>query len=156
MNRLRNFDNESRFEKKTLVKSGVAVSLLATLALSGCSNAVETVDDCVAYTAEGDVVRPSSYPLGDVKVLFQEARFAGNIADSTNGVISESEDGYVLNVKNIPSELANDVTAFRGTQGAIAINTPETGVIAFSTGCITTGVDDLNLPTTFVELPSEQ
>jgi hypothetical protein len=78
----------------------------------------------------------------------------GNHQEETEGVIIEEDGSFYLDVKGLPNKLANDYTAFSGTDAAIILETPETGSIGLTSGCIERTKDANGIPTSRVEPPT--
>ena len=122
--------------------------------LSACSTDEVPYAACGAVNPSGEHLDPTSYPTGDITVYYQQSVDIGNQQSTTQGVITETSGRYILDVKNIPNHLANDYTDFYGTDAAIIIDSPQTGEIGFTRGCMTRGEDSTGIPSTLVRLPS--
>jgi hypothetical protein len=133
-----------------------ACALLASSSgLLGCVSNEVASKPCEAITQSGEAVHPNSYPLGAAAVKFQESRIVFNVQDETEGVIIIDEDErFFLVVKGLPNKLANDYTAFSGTDAAVILETPDTGIIGLTSGCIVRTRHANGIPTSHIELPS--
>lgn len=130
---------------------------VATLA-SGCSDgAIEAGpgDTCTAVNEQGDQLTPTSYPVGSVDVVFQEARTAFNEAEHTQGVIGLTSGEYVLRLATLPERLTNGyIPGFYETDAVVVISHPELGRIGLTPNCIDRGENQFGVPSVRVELPT--
>lgn len=104
-------------------------------------------------TSNSKTVHPASYPLGVVAVKYQENVAVGNNENTTQGIVSRLGSKFVLDVKGLPTHLANGYTEFAGTNSAVILDTPETGMLGFTKGCIERTINNA-IPTSHVDLPT--
>lgn len=156
--------NPNRSHKTMRVVAG---ALLGGLTLVACaSNKFEATDKCEVRYASGYDRAPASYPLGAVTVYYTVKDKLNTAWPYANRGTIEEINGYqAIDVKDFPpvDELSWIARFYSDPQReassrdvVVAIDTPQTGVLGFTSECISRVVDDNGIPTTLIQLPLSQ
>ena len=149
--------------------AATSFAIVAGLGLTACNDwQPKANNECAAFNLDGEKVRPLKYPLGNVAVIYQEPRLV--LYKKMPGTITEDAGKQVLSIRNFPkiSESAKvqgfadakyDKDGFERKDIVLAINTDETGMLGFTTGCLAEATDNsnnVNIPVTYVTLPTAE
>lgn len=128
--------------------------------VAGCGDTIK-YQRCKAISGDSQkAVSPSAYPLGDTQYSYIYSGNRQEVQDD-EGTVAKIEHGYIIFTPDLPplSQLGsldegNGGGDFNGAEIAIAIDTPQTGQIGLTSGCVTSAVEN-NVDVTAVKLPSQ-